>query len=138
MHYIWTNEIASVSPELKTISFIDKANREYESATTSDRSKIAKRTGCKGTYASCSLSGHDRLLDTPVDPMHLIKNIGDHIIELLAGNTDSIKVCLEEEKLGRFKGSGLRKKSSTEYLALSEAPYTLSKEEKVVANKQTL
>ena len=58
---------------------------------------IALETGCKGTYALRRLPNHDRYLNTPVEPMHLIKNIVEHIVKLLSGVEDSIKVRAEEK-----------------------------------------
>ena len=89
------------APDLKTTAYINKANGKYaSSSTTAEQKKIAKKTGCKGIYAFRSLSGHDRIRDTQVDPMHLFKNIGNHIIHLPNGTTYTTKVYLEERERG--------------------------------------
>lgn len=39
--------------------------------------------GCKGPYSLRRLPFHDRYQNTPVEPMHLLKNIAEHIVKLL-------------------------------------------------------
>ena len=64
--------------------------------------KVARKSGCKGTYALRQVPGHDRVLMTPVEPMHLVKNIAEHIVHLISGIKDSRKVWLDEQARGRF------------------------------------
>ena len=59
--------------------------------------------GYKGVSPLHKLPQHERILNTPVDPMHLIKNVGSHIVNLISGHEDSVKVRQQEKHLGRFK-----------------------------------
>ena len=121
------------SPELKTMAYVDKANKEYESLSTVAEKKIkAQSTGCKGTYALRSLSHHDRILDTPIDPMHLIKNIVEHLVKLIVGVEDSVKVRKQEQELHRFSSAWLSDRHTT----LRGSPFTLSTEEISLANER--
>ena len=62
-------------PKLKDMEYVDTTNAEYSAATIpSEQKKVAQKSGCKGPYSLRRLPGHDRF-NTPVDPMHLIKNI---------------------------------------------------------------
>lgn len=66
-------KISSPPPEMKTTEYVDKANDKYCAAeTTQERTKIFQDTGCKGTYALRKLGCHERILNTPVDPMQRI------------------------------------------------------------------
>ena len=80
------------TPKTKTMEYIDQANQDFELAsTTSERKSLTQISGCKGTYAFRAMNGHDRILDTPVDPMHLIKNIAEHLVKLIVGESWSNK-----------------------------------------------
>ena len=60
-------------PQMKTTDFIHMANSEYgRSVTSAEKKRIAQTTRCKGSDSLRRLPCHNRL-DTPVDPMHLIK-----------------------------------------------------------------
>ena len=86
-------------PKMKTMKYIDKANGRYAAAETANKRKeVAQETGCKGSYALRQLPGHDRVANTP---MHLLKNIAEHLINL-SGVEDSEKVRCEEQSRGRF------------------------------------
>ena len=62
--------------------YIDDANGRYVSASTAEQQKkVACKSGCKGTYALWQVPGHDRVLMTPVEPMHAVKNIAEHIFQ---------------------------------------------------------
>lgn len=116
----------SSSPTLKTTEYVDAANVQYEAAhTRKQRTDLVQKTGCKGAYALRKLPFHDRLLSTPVDPMHLIKNIVAHCVNLVAGNEDSYKVREEEKLRKRFPTSWI--KDSREKLPL--APFVLPKDD---------
>ena len=83
-------ERSNSTTKLKTIKYIDEANGKYAATTTNaERLPLQQDTGCKGLYALRRLPGHDRLLNTPVDPMHLIKNVAEHIVRLVSGTEDS-------------------------------------------------
>lgn len=84
-------------PILKTQAYVDEANERYERAASKEKkTQIAQETGCKGTYALRKLPNHDRILGTPVEPMHLIKNIVEHVVRLITGSEDSHKVQQEK------------------------------------------
>ena len=51
------------------------------------------------------LEHHNRVLNTPVEPMYLIKCISAHIVKLISGREDSVKVRNEEKKQLRFRSS---------------------------------
>ena len=70
---------------------MDEANDAYTSAKGT-REKIGKAriTGCKGSYSLRKLPLHDRILNTPVDPMHLVKNIAEHCVKFITGIEDSL------------------------------------------------
>lgn len=92
------------APVMKSQDYIDKANPEYESTTsTIERRVLLQETGCKGTYSLSRLPDHSRLYSTLVEPMHLFKNIGDHLVGLLSVCKDSIKVRNEEKSRKRFR-----------------------------------
>ena len=116
---------------IKNQAYIDKSNEKYDSAKSdSEKKRISRATGCKGSYALRKLPNHDRYLNTPVEPMHLIKNIVEHIVRLLSGLEDSAKVRNEEQKRGRFQESWLKKGKS----ALPAAPFRLCPSEVAVAS----
>lgn len=69
----------ALPPVIKTMEFIDKANKDYDKASGVKRKTLVQRTGCKGAYALRRAFLHNRILDTPVDPMHLVKNIVEHL-----------------------------------------------------------
>ena len=96
----------SESPEIKTTQYVARANAEYLAATTNSRRKeLVQKTGCKGVSPLRKLPQHERILNTPVDPMHLIKNVVSHIVNLISGHEDSVKVR-QQEKLGDLKIRG--------------------------------
>lgn len=55
-----------------------------------------------------SLLYHEPILNTPVDPMHLFKNVVSHAVNLIANHDDTIKVRRQEEHLGRFPTSWIK------------------------------
>ena len=67
-------------------------------------------------------------MDTPIDPMHLIKNIVSHAVNLIAGREDSHKVRAEEKFRNRFQSSWIKESSNSQ---LPPAPFCLSKEDMV-------
>ena len=110
------------APSIKNQEYIDKSNEKYENAKSSrQRKAIARRTGCKGSYALRKLPNHDRYLNTPVEPMHLIKDIVEHVVRFLAGLEDSSKVRNEEQKRGRFHSSWVKEGDTV----LPPAPFSL-------------
>ena len=90
----------------KTMKYMDLANERYDHARASEiRKRIVRKTGYKGAYILRKLPHHERYLDTPVEPMHLIKNIAEQIVHSLAGMEDSVCVQLEEKSRNRFCSS---------------------------------
>ena len=83
---------------------IDKGNGSYSAAATNkERTKLVRETGCKEPYSLRRLPHHDRYLNTPVEPMHTLKNVAERIVHTLSGMKDSLKVRREEEERGRFQ-----------------------------------
>ena len=113
-------------PNIKTMAYIDEANAKYSAAETNkERKELVQQTGCKGSYALRMLPLHDRVLNTPIDPMHLIKNIVSHAVNLIAGNEDSCKVREEERS---WVKDGQKK--------IRPAPFSLPKENVQLADRR--
>ena len=67
-------KVSKSPPALKTMTFVDDHNAKLLSASTEKcRSEIIKASGCKGLYSLRKLPSHDRLYNTLIDPMHLVK-----------------------------------------------------------------
>lgn len=114
------------------MTFIDKANSQVDKAVSNRRKKeLARDSGCKGKYALRQLTNHDRHLNTPVEPMHLLKNIVEHIVRLLSGCEDSCKVRMEEKVRKRFPSAWVRSAKTT---TLPAAPFSLTTQEASIAN----
>ena len=75
-------------------------------------------------------------MNTPVEPMHLIKNISEHLVKLLSGIEDSVKVRREEQERKRFRHAWVKHGHENE--ALPSAPFSLSVDELALANKRAL
>ena len=130
-----------LSPQLKTQEYVDKQNQEYMRLETSRaRSTYAQGTGCTGASTLRTVPFHDRHLNTPVEPMHLIKNIGEHTVNLICGKEDSHKVRAEEKARMRFPDSWVSQgeHDSTLKVNLPPAPFRLSKDDIKLANKRVL
>lgn len=124
-------------PAPKTMAFIDKANGEVAAATSdAERKEIFQGSGCKGPYSLRRLPNHDRYLNTPVEPMHLIKNIAEHIVKLLSGIEDSLKVRQEEKHRKRFRPTWVKSGHKNE--PLPPAPFSLSRQDMSVASSRAL
>lgn len=118
-------------PSLKTMDYVDKCNAKYDVASSATKRKeITQSSGCKGACALRLLPNYDSLNQVPVEPMHLIKNIAEHIVKLLAGISDTIKVRREEEAHNRFSSTWIVGDSKK----LAPAPFSLSKSELNLAN----
>ena len=118
-------------PKLKTTTYLEAALRKLDQATTSKtKQQVMRETGCKGHYSLRNLPNHNRYEDVPVDPMHLIKNIVEHIVKLINGNDDSVKVRLQEKQLKRFSSAWIKEGETR----LPAAPFLLTKEEIALAN----
>lgn len=130
-----------VAPDVKTQRYIDNANDAYEALDTAKaRTEKARSTGCVGSYALHALEHHDRPLSTPVEPMHLIKCISEHIVKLISGGEDSAKVRNEEKKRLRFRSSWPIEiqAGSAIKTSLPSAPFRLSKSDMKIANQRAL
>lgn len=118
------------APELKTQDYVDRANKVYKSLDTERaQTDMAQTTGCTGSSAFDPLPHHDRYLNTPVEPMHLIKCISEHVVKLISGVEDSIKVRNEETHRMRFTSSWPTEVQSGSKIkiVLPSAPFCLSK-----------
>lgn len=127
-------ESISQAPQLKTMEFVDKAIQDVCSAKNKrEKKNMLQEVGCRGPYSFRKLPFYDRFLSTPVEPMHLIKNISEHIVKLLSGSKDSLKVREEEKQRERFSMSWVTSEN-----ILPPAPFTLSKSEREIANSRAI
>ena len=102
----WPQEYVPPIPKPKTQAYIDWANGSYSAAVTNkERTKLARETGCKGPYSLRRLPHHDGYLSTPVEPMHLLKNVAEHIVHTLNGIKDSLKVRRGTWSILKYLGS---------------------------------
>ena len=116
-------------PDIK-MKYVDEANTLYESPTTKHRrTTLSQSTGCKGTYPLRKLLHHDRYMNTPVEPIHLIKDINEHLIRFLSGTENSIMVCKKEQRRKRF-----RKLQVEGHQALPPVPFRLSVSKQQIVN----
>lgn len=74
---------------------------------------------------------HERIFSTPIDPMHLVKNIAEHCVYLISGIQDSFKVREEEKSRNRFCSSWIKDGNVKK---LPPAPFALSKDDILLAN----
>ncbi len=124
-------------PRIKDMAYLNEANGRYAAAATkTEQKEMVQETGCKGTYALRSLPGHERFLNTPVEPMHLVKDIAEHVVRLLSGKEDSIKVRIDKKLRNRFPTAWVD--DNTRKRGLPPAPFRLTKEEVILANKRAL
>lgn len=79
-------------PQLKITEFVHSHNGQLAAASTSAAHQVVMRwSGCTGAYSLRSLPFHDRLLNIPVEPINLIKNISECTVNLISGVTDTAK-----------------------------------------------
>ena len=131
-----TKKLPKGPPLAKDMSFIDRTNLKLEKADTKKKEKkIIRNTGFKGTYCLRKLSFHDRYLNTPVEPMHLVKNIVEHIVRLISGAEDSHKVRAEEKVRGRFSAAWV---TASKPNRLPQAPFRLTVEEAKMADARLI
>ena len=84
----------------------DDHNAKLLSASTEKyHSAVTNASGCKGLYSLRKLPSHDHLYNTPIDPMHLVKNIAEHIVKLLSGKADTEHVRNEERNRKHFRSA---------------------------------
>ena len=124
-------------PEPKTQEYVDDANGTYLSLTTkAQRVQHCQETGCKGPNPLRKLPNHDRYNNTPVEPMHTIKNISERMVNLISGISDSSKVRDEEYSRDRFVPHNIMRVNIDK--GLPTAKFRLSKNELVIANRRSL
>ena len=133
-------KVADNPPQAKTMEFVEKQITDLTKAlSVQNRKEIIQSGGCTGDYSLRRLPNHDRYLNTPVEPMHVLKNIAERIVKLISGVTDTLKVRLDEQKRKRFHSSWIQKggKKGTSII-IPPAPFSISKDNLVVANKRSL
>ena len=130
--------VPKAQPRPKTMQFFDESLSALSaSSTVQERKDVVKGSGCTGDYALRRLPYHDRYLDTPVEPMHLIKNIAERVAKLLSGLSDTEKVREEEKYRKRFRTSWIKPATKvSDRVNLPPAPFTFSKEERLIANQR--
>ena len=136
-HKGFPDKLVKPCPSPKTMAYIDSANAQYCAASSiTEKKRLSQVTGCKGPYSLRRLPFHDRYMNTPVEPMHLLKNIAEHIVKLVSGVTDSVKSRREEEHRHRFRGSWVKLGDEAEQLP--PAPFRLDKQGVSTANRRAL
>lgn len=124
-------------PDEKNQDYVDRENVVFSSlATKKEQAQYSRKTGCKGSYALRRLPHHDRYNNTPVEPMHTIKNISERITKFIVGVTDTAKVRAEEEDRNRFAQPHCSKTVLEK--GLPTAKFRLTKAEITTANKRAL
>ena len=132
-----TKTVAEKPPAAKTMSFVcENVDSLNTLLTTTERKQLIKRTGCTGDYSLRRLPHHDRYANTPVEPMHLLKNIAERIVKLLSGLTDTLKVRTDEKDRKRFRSAWI-KNDTEKGTVIPPAPFSFSKDQLVVANKRS-
>lgn len=64
------------------MEYIDIANAKYCAAVSAvKKKKLSQETGYKGPYSLQRLPFHDQYFNTPVEPMHLLENVAEHIVK---------------------------------------------------------
>ena len=85
-----SKSVSDHPPSPKTMDFVcDKIADLSKPMTSRERKDMLQNSGCTGDYSLRRLPFHDRFLNTPVEPMHLLKNISERIVKLLS---DTLKV----------------------------------------------
>ena len=135
-----TKEVADKPPQAKTMEYVEKAISDVAKALSAkERKEVIQKCGCTGDYSLRRLPNHNRYLNTPVEPMHVLKNVAERIVKLLSGVTDTIKVRLDEQRRKRFRSTWVKKSSEDgSSTIIPQAPFTISKTNLIVANKRSL
>ena len=81
------------------MEFIDSHNGKLAAAESNAERQEIVRSGCTGSYTLRKLPFHDRLRNTPVEPMHTLKNISERIVKFISGFKDTVQVRNEEKNL---------------------------------------
>ena len=122
-------------PPYKDMSFIDGASSRLTDTSMSKKT-VLRNTGFKGEYTLRKLNHHDKFLNTPVEPMHLIKNLVEHIVRLISGAEDSFKVRNEEKARGRFTSAWVTSKVKSS--RLPSAPFRLTPQQATLADTRLM
>ena len=135
-----SKKVADNPPLPKTMDYVnDKISQLTKALNAQERKKIVRSSGCTGEYSLSRLPNHDRYISTPVEPMHLLKNISERIVKLLSGYTDTFKVREDEKKRNRFRTSWPQKSNvKGAAVIIPPAPFSLSKHGLDIANQRSL
>ena len=114
------------------MEYVEYYNKRYDKAITQEeRKRLSRKSGCKGEYIMRRMPRHNRITDTPVDPMHLFKNIREHLVQLISGVKDTIEVCEEEKARNQFESCWVEMSGD-----LPHSPFSLTKIELKCANNR--
>jgi hypothetical protein len=137
-HKNFPTKIITDKPDAKTMSFVcESIDSLNASLTTTEKKQLVRTTGCTGDYSLRRLPHHDRYANTPVEPMHLLKNIAERIVKLLSGLTDTLKVRTDEKDRKRFRSAWIRQGTEQRTL-IPPAPFSFTKDQIVIANQTYL
>lgn len=106
-------------------------------SSSDERKPIVRQSGCIGVYSFWKLPYHDCYLNTPVEPMHVIKNIAERIVKYLSGQTDTVK----EWKKNNLKDLGIHGPNwswKMVKVCIPPAPFSLQKNEIDIANVRAM
>ena len=111
---VWITRISqltsTVPDELslpKTMDFVCKTIASLSAPlTTRERKDVTQSSGCTGDYSLRLLPFCDWYLNTPVEPIHLIKNTSECMVKVLSGVNDTVKVHQDRKW---FRSSWIRK-----------------------------
>lgn len=127
-------------PAAKSMLFVQKQIDSLNaSATPQERKEIKQSSGVISDYSLRRLPFHDRYLNTPVEPMHLLKNISERLVKLLSGLTDTVKVRMDEKARKRFRGTWPRTvRGKDKRTIIPPAPFSFSKDQVAIANRRSV
>lgn len=135
-----SKKVADKPPQVKTMEYVEERIANLaEAQNTQQRKRMIQSSGCTGDYSLRRLPNHDRHLNTPVEPMHILKNIAERIAKLLSGVTDTLKVRQDEQHRKRFRSSWIQNSSGGgSAVIIPPAPFSFSKDNLVIANQRSL
>ena len=93
---------------------------------------VRSATGSKGSYSLMKHPFHDPIKQTVPDAMHVIQDVAEHILKLITGTDDTMKVRKCEMDLKRF--GILSTKISKQASGSADVPYILSHADIGLAN----
>ena len=124
-------------PSPKTMDFVsDKITDLSKPMISRERKDMLQNSGCTGDYLR-RLPFHDRFLNTPVEPMHLLKNISERIVTPLwiEGYTQSTFGWKGTQTVLYFMA---KDKWRRQQIVIPPAPFSLSKDQLSVANQRSM